>query len=239
MELRKLSPDDEKQFSAAPEFAMGIQYGVLDGDLVLIVGGQIVVTASDIPGLYESALDLPFYRRDLAFGEAHRLFTEWKEGLRVAKNMEVVDPVVGDARLVGFVMTPTPVTPAHPGTPLPPYGHLPFTGKTQAGDTYYRCEPYPTSIRLVAPNTIVADTFAIPESEDGLYPTGFSAVGRYALPCFFPACYKWTINPTPGPVKCGTVVPNFGQAGGGVEIMFPATTTNVNPFGSPLVLPTL
>lgn len=239
MAVRKLSADDERRFSRIPEFAMGIQYGVLEGDLVAIVGGQIVVTTSDIPGLYESVLGLSFYQRDLEFDDALIRFTQWKEDLNQVKSVDGIDPVAGDPHITGFIMTPTAVPPAHPGTPTPPYGHLPFTGNTQAGDTYYRCEPYPTSRRLIAPNIIVADTYAIPESEDGLYPTGFSAVGRYALPCFFPACYKWTIKPIPGQVKCGTVVPQFGQAGGGVEIMFPTATTNATPFGNPIMLPPL
>ncbi len=239
MALRKLTEDGEERFSTIPEFAMGIQYSVLKGDLVAIVGGQIVVTTADISGLYESVLDLPFYQRDLNFPDARTRFTNWKEGLDEVEDVEAVHPVFGKPNLIGFIMTPTVISPAHPGTPQPPYGHLPFTGSTQPGDTYYRCEPYPTSRRLIAPNTIAAGTYAIPQSEDGFYPTGFSAVGRYALPCFFPACYKWTINPTPGPVNCGTVVPQFGQAGGGVEIMFAAVTTNIKTFKPPVVLPPL
>jgi len=56
--------------------------------------------------------------------------------------------------------------------------------------------------------------------------TGFGAVGRYALPIPLPASnvieYEIEHN---AEIEIGTVAPNFGQSGGGVEIRFPRGAT--------------
>jgi hypothetical protein len=49
--------------------------------------------------------------------------------------------------------------------------------------------------------------------------TGFGAVGRYALPIPVPALYVFEYElPTGSLLQVGTVQPNFGQSGGGVEV---------------------
>lgn len=58
-------------------------------------------------------------------------------------------------------------------------------------------------------------------------PTGFIAVGRFALPNTLPASYRYEIEaPTGTSVDFGTVAPAFGQAGGGVEAYFAKSVTN-------------
>lgn len=70
-------------------------------------------------------------------------------------------------------------------------------------------------------------TYAAPESEVGFVPTGFVAVGRFALPNNLPASYHYEIEaPTSTVVDFGTVAPAFGQAGGGVEAYFSSAVTN-------------
>lgn len=70
-------------------------------------------------------------------------------------------------------------------------------------------------------------TYAAPESEVPFVPTGFVAVGRFALPNNVPASYHFTIEaPTGTSVDFGTVAPAFGQAGGGVEAYFANGVTN-------------
>lgn len=64
-------------------------------------------------------------------------------------------------------------------------------------------------------------TYATVESELPFVPTGFVAVGRFALPNNIPASYRYTIEaPKNTPVSFGTVAPAFSQAGGGVEAYF-------------------
>ena len=71
---------------------------------------------------------------------------------------------------------------------------------------------------------VAVDTYVMPEDDGTKYvSTGLGAVGRCALPNPFPASwYRWLDIPASTPVLVGTVRPNFGQAGGGVEIVLPA-----------------
>ena len=70
-------------------------------------------------------------------------------------------------------------------------------------------------------------TYAAPESEVPFVPTGFVAVGRFALPNNLPASYHYEIEaPTGTGVDFGTVAPAFGQSGGGVEAYFANAVPN-------------
>jgi hypothetical protein len=70
-------------------------------------------------------------------------------------------------------------------------------------------------------------TYACPESELPFVPTGFAAVGRFALPNNLPASYHYEITAPKGTaVDFGTVAPAFGQAGGGVEAYFASGAVN-------------
>jgi hypothetical protein len=94
--------------------------------------------------------------------------------------------------------------------------------------------------RRVAPSTgdFVAGTYAAPESELPFVPTGFVAVGRFALPSALPASHHYEIlAPTGTPVAFGTVAPAFGQAGGGVEVLFASPV--VNQHTTPALRPAL
>ena len=70
-------------------------------------------------------------------------------------------------------------------------------------------------------------TYATVESELPFVPTGFVAVGRFALPNNIPASYRYTIEaPKNTPVSFGTVAPAFSQSGGGVEAFFAKKVIN-------------
>lgn len=72
-----------------------------------------------------------------------------------------------------------------------------------------------------------AGTYATVESEVPFVPTGFVAVGRFALPNNIPASYRYSIEaPKSTPVSFGTVAPAFSQAGGGVEAYFDKKVIN-------------
>jgi hypothetical protein len=72
------------------------------------------------------------------------------------------------------------------------------------------------------------------------FPTGFAAVGRYALPNLVPACCRWQFSPPAGTiVDCGASVPLYGQAGGGVEVRLQKQITAAGAIPNPIVLPPL
>nr|BDD46569.1 hypothetical protein 4 [bacterium] len=86
---------------------------------------------------------------------------------------------------------------------------------------YYRYSPYHIDKR-VNPSTgdYLPGTYATTQSDMHFVPSGFAAVGRYALPNPASAKYIFPIVTYDKPDLMGTVAPNFGQAGGGVEVLF-------------------
>jgi len=63
-------------------------------------------------------------------------------------------------------------------------------------------------------------TYATTYNDLPFVPSGYAAVGRYALPN--PAAARWIfpLVTYDKPGLMGTATPNFGQAGGGVEVFF-------------------
>lgn len=62
-------------------------------------------------------------------------------------------------------------------------------------------------------------TYLTPANDIGYANTGFAAVGRYALPIPVPASYQHLYQLDAGTtLRIGTVLPNYGQSGGGVEV---------------------
>jgi hypothetical protein len=77
-----------------------------------------------------------------------------------------------------------------------------------------------------------AGTYLTPAKDIGYANTGFAAVGRYALPIPAPASYQHLYQlPIGTTLGIGTVIPNYGQAGGGVEVQL-AGKKQVTWFGS-------
>jgi hypothetical protein len=75
--------------------------------------------------------------------------------------------------------------------------------------------------------SLLPGTYVAPESEIPFVPTGFTAVGRFALPNNLPASHHYVIEvPAGTSVDFGTVAPAFGQAGGGVEAYLKNAVTN-------------
>jgi hypothetical protein len=102
--------------------------------------------------------------------------------------------------------------------PPAPTSTLIISTFTTAGEVYWRLSAYPNDRRVTSDNQIVKGSFVTTNSDIEVVGSGFAAVGRYALPTPFPAVYAFAVRPTPGtPIDLGTVRPNFGQAGGGVE----------------------
>lgn len=97
-----------------------------------------------------------------------------------------------------------------------------------ANRVFHRFSAYKPDMR-VDPSTgnFLAGTYAAPASEVPFVPTGFAAVGRFALPVNLPASHHYQIEAPAGTlVHFGTVAPAFGQAGGGVEALFTNAVTN-------------
>ena len=89
-------------------------------------------------------------------------------------------------------------------------------------------------LRFISANTdhryingnLTANTYVTTANDAVHVNTGFAVVVRYALPLPLPANRRIEYKVPKGTkTQVGTVAPNFGQAGGGVEIFLPEATS--------------
>lgn len=103
--------------------------------------------------------------------------------------------------------------------------------RTKAGEVFKRFSAYPNDRRLRPDGSWRDGTYATTEADATHVKTGTQATARYALPNSAPACYVFTGKPQKDTVtQRGTVAPDFGQPGGGQEVIFtngtqPSTVT--------------
>jgi len=111
-----------------------------------------------------------------------------------------------------------PSPPPRPGSP----GYPPFMHYTRSGEEFYRLSADHGDWRIRPDGSVEPRTYATTPNDLTVTPSGLAAVGRFALPVRLAACYVFQIIPLPGtPIYFGTVVPNYGFCGGGVEVFFP------------------
>lgn len=258
MLLLKLSDAQEAMFDEAPEADMGLHFAKVGDQLAFILSSRILMIPIHQDGEAQKRSD------DLAtklwFGPEVRKYRgetiapssatmtkkeiEDEESLIDAlydapRNVSFSDPT--DPLVMGFILRSYGYLPSPPPRPAYVYGHLPFSGVTQTSDVFYRCEHWAVSRRVLrSTDEVLAGTYGFPASELSFVPTGFAAVGRYALPNLPPACRRYEITPpTRYTLQCGACVPLYGQAGGGVEVMFPKKFKNAVTIKPPAVLPPL
>lgn len=94
-------------------------------------------------------------------------------------------------------------------------------------NAYYRYSPFSKDKRVDSiSGDFLPGTYATTYSDMHFVPSGFAAVGRYALPNPASARHLFSITTFDKPDLIGTATPNFGQAGGGVEVLFKNGATN-------------
>lgn len=98
----------------------------------------------------------------------------------------------------------------------------PYTYYTEPGDMFIRLSAFDNDKRILADGSVLKGTYATTWTDMKVTPSGLAAVGRYALPNRLSAYYLYRIIPPVGTaVLFGTVTPNYGLCGGGVEVFFP------------------
>jgi hypothetical protein len=97
--------------------------------------------------------------------------------------------------------------------------------KTKADELFRRFCAFANDRRITADGKLTPGTYATTLSDSMHVKTGKQAVARYALPNPEPAVHRFTILPGAGlDIQYGIVEPAYGQAGGGVEVIFPGGT---------------
>lgn len=92
--------------------------------------------------------------------------------------------------------------------------------KSPKAFSYYRFSAYLKDKRVDANGGFKPGTYATTYNDLHFVPSGFAAVGRYALPNPASARFVHQIITFEKPDLMGTATPNNGQAGGGVEVYF-------------------
>lgn len=264
MTILRLRDDIADRFSEQPEVFPCVQMGLLPGGRRCLVIGDLVVLVLDrtlwgeLHDFYASTWGRLADARARNIEEAYQA---WLERLDVISE---VAPTRSSRREISqfvseYTFNNPPPNIDNGDRPAPPdrpdidrnrsderpqdlpdqYGHLPFKALTTEREVFYRWESWPDSRRVLQDQKwIKPQTCAAPQSEVQFVPTGFGAVGRFALPSFFPHVFRWEIQPAAGTkIFCGAVVPMFGQSGGGVEVYFVDGAQNRGPIANPVVLP--
>lgn len=109
--------------------------------------------------------------------------------------------------------------------------------KTKEGEVFKRFSAYANDNRLLPDGSWRDGTYATTEEDAKNVTTGTEAVARYALPNPDPASNVFTGKPKKDTViQSGTVAPDFGQPGGGVEIIC-KNGTQPNTVTGPVKIP--
>ncbi|MBO6689284.1 MAG: hypothetical protein JJ931_06025 [Henriciella sp.] len=240
MTIYKLDDDEMKRFVDVAEVAMGVHIAFSGERLVMIANMRIAIEMNE--EAFEQIQRLRIRARESFVrvqDEYVQRLNEWIDGLPKLSNVDPLEE--GQARSVFAVLRATNrfQLGSPPAPPNSIYGHLPFHLNSVPNEVFYRFESFPNSRRLTR-QQIAKGTYAAPSSELFFTPTGFSAVGRFALPSLLPACWRYELKPQSGTkVYCGASVPLYGQSGGAVEVCFPDGATNDGPIANPVILPEL
>jgi len=228
MSLYRLGFESLQLFDDAEEVAPNLHYASVDETLTFVIGGfvaRVLDGEPDPPGTAWLEISDQLARE--------RAFSAWLEALPAID----VSPATFDAELYRYwgMRGFSPRFPFPVG--IPPPIPLPFETQTPPDGVYYRFEAFPISRRIdQASRSVSPGTYVSPASELPFMPTGFAAVARNALPLPYPACFRWELQPEPTTVRCGAVLPNFGQSGGGVEVCFVTGAKNRGPIANPVIL---
>lgn len=104
---------------------------------------------------------------------------------------------------------------------------LPFPVRARRPYAYFRYSPFARDHRVDPSNgDYLHGSYATTYNDTYQVPSGFAAVGRYALPNPSSARCVFPIVTYDRPTYMGTATPNFGQAGGGVEVIFQTGAKN-------------
>lgn len=101
--------------------------------------------------------------------------------------------------------------------------HGSYASASRPSEIFVRYSAFNPDFRISRNGSVRQGTYVTTVTDMPHVPSGLAAVGRYALPNPAPALYIYTMSP-PSVVglQCGTATPKFGQAGGGVEVLFTA-----------------
>lgn len=216
MILRTSEGEAEYLANHYPESGMG--YQIFDGALsrinkryFLALNGEFVIPFSSLVELREELKLLGKWGLDEISDRA----TPVSLGAEPSLTAQLLD-----WRLVMSLLDPTIVSDSTLGQMVAPQ-EVVGTLRLNEPRLYLRYSAFPIDRRVRSDGSFVPGTYATTYNDAAMVPSGFAAVGRYALPSSLSAQFVFPIVTNASPIYVGTATPNFGQAGGGVEVLFP------------------
>lgn len=219
MSLLKIPGEQAKYLATFPETAMGFQLLELrpklsEFDLFLVLNSEFLIRLSEPSQLYSDLRILSELGPDPDKWEAEHIeLTDGPQGgemhiftapsTRLATSLLDVDIEWKD-KIKSFFSRQKIIA-------------ISSTKGTQA---YFRMSAFKNDRRIGHAGEFLPGTYATTYNDIRLIPSGYAAVGRYALPNPNSAKYMFSLVTKTAPTYVGTAVPNFGQAGGGVEVYF-------------------
>jgi len=195
--------DDRKStFINSPESGMGFQLANVDNDNYMFGGKtkQVIISNSDFILEFENFNNMPLILDLEKFRSDNVRYFQYSK-LSIMLNSRYI----------------IPRNQINSNQDYPPYVYY-----TEPGEEFIRLSAFKNDKRINEDGSVVGGTYATTPNDMNVTPSGLAAVGRYALPNRLPARYVFKITPPPfTPVYFGTVTPNYGLCGGGVEVFFP------------------
>lgn len=203
MDLYKLPDDLISQLLSQPETGMGYQLIQIRSNAGLTFEG-----AANSVGIFSPTVN------PLIQG-VHRSAPDFSKGL-------ALNPPLPKALPPHLVFNPRLMFQTQPKQAA---AEPPHEGVTDANDVFFRFSAYLVDWRITKEKALLPGSYSTTDTDVKVVPNGLAAVGRYAMPSRISARYVFKITPGAGvKIRYGTVTPNFGLAGGGVEVFFPDGT---------------
>jgi hypothetical protein len=222
-----------KMLVEKPESGMGYQLVSFFGGLKpthLVFGSQVIIKLGEQINLLEWSFR---GKTDESIQGKIMGLTPFDEQRQIVQDEINVFPrfFLNQINMTGTGLVKIPslkVTPYTASPPPLPALSLFFSGIAQSTDTFSRFCAFSSDPRLVAipggSQGFKPDTFATTDHDANCVTNGAAAVGRYALPFLAPAVYRKDFKVSGGvggvPLRYGTALPAFFQAGGGSEVCF-------------------
>lgn len=205
MALLRVTSDSTEKLLEQPETGMGYQIIYDRGIRYLVFNSLIALPFSDYKSNRIDSRDVEYLSGNPDLDE----LPAWLELISFSNEAETCVSILDKQ-----------INSSDPGITLPDVVSGPPAWLAKVPRSYYRFSPFHKDRRIDPNGDFRPGTYATTFNDLAFVPSGFAAVGRYALPNPASACQVFQIVTWDPPTYMGTATPNFGQAGGGVEVLF-------------------
>jgi hypothetical protein len=214
------SVEEPQLFDTTAELGMGFHFGILQssaqnvgGEGVMVLNAQLALTPRDILD-FESIRRWQWTRgRELVSGVTVTavMAPEPAPIRRIVPSDDVVLFTSAFGRFIAVTERFELRDKLHASPPFPLQTHTP--------EPFGRFSAFKNDRRVRPDGSLLAGTYVTSERDAGHAPSGYAVVARYALPNPMSAINRTDILvPAQTSGLVGTVLPAFGQSGGGVEV---------------------